>query len=62
MVHFIRQTQYYFLFEVLECSWNELLEEINGAENLDEVIVAHQRFLTNVRAGVFKDENHEVSE
>ncbi|EEB10884.1 gamma-tubulin complex component, putative [Pediculus humanus corporis] len=59
MVHFIRQTQYYFLFEVLECSWNELLDEINESENLDEVISAHQRFLTNVRAGVFKDDLHE---
>lgn len=60
MVHFILQTQYYFLFEVLECSWNQLIEQIHHAETLDEVISAHQHFLLNVKAGVFRDEYHEV--
>lgn len=59
MVHFILQTQYYFLFEVLECSWNQLIEQIHHAETLDEVISAHQHFLLNVKAGVFRDEYHE---
>lgn len=61
MVHFIRQTQYYFLFEVLECSWNQLIEQVHQAESLDEVISAHQQFLLTVKAGVFRDEYHEVN-
>lgn len=59
MLHFILQTQYYFLFEVLECSWNQLIEEVQLAANLDAVIEAHAEFLAKVTAGVFMDETHQ---
>lgn len=55
MVHFLHQTQYYFLFEVLETSWAEMLSKINHAECLDDVIKAHCKFLNSVQSGVLLD-------
>lgn len=50
MIHFIRQVGYYINFEVLECSWDELLQKVNKAEDLDHVIEAHQAFLDSIVA------------
>lgn len=50
MVHFIHQIQYYILFEVLECSWAALIEQVNKAESLDDVLSAHQEFLKTIHA------------
>ena len=36
---------YYTAFEVMECSWAELIKHLKSAENLDEVIEAHEEFL-----------------
>lgn len=57
MIHFLHQTQYYFLFEVLECSWAEMQKQVNQAECLDDVINAHTVFLNSVQCGVLLDEN-----
>ncbi|CAH1117505.1 unnamed protein product [Phaedon cochleariae] len=57
MIHFLRQTQYYFLFEVLECSWAEMQNQVNKAECLDDVINAHSCFLSSIQRGVLLDEN-----
>ncbi|KAI9342003.1 Spc98 family-domain-containing protein [Obelidium mucronatum] len=46
MIHFTYQLQYYILFEVLECSWNELnvyLDKRTG--DLDQLIGAHNKGL-----------------
>ncbi|KAF9584274.1 Gamma-tubulin complex component 3 [Lunasporangiospora selenospora] len=49
MIHFVYQLQYYILFEVLECSWAKLLKTIQKEKNdLDSVIEAHQRYLSDV--------------
>ena len=61
MIHFLHQTQYYFLFEVLECSWAEMLKRVSQAECLDDVIAAHEIFLTSVQNGVLLDGNSVVS-
>ncbi|KAI4464425.1 gamma tubulin complex protein [Holotrichia oblita] len=55
MINLLHQTQYYFLFEVLECSWAEMLKRVNHAECLDDVITAHATFLTSVQNGVLLD-------
>lgn len=55
MIHFLHQTQYYFLFEVLECSWAEMLGLVNQAECLDDIIVAHTKFLSSVKSGFLLD-------
>ncbi|EFA04217.1 gamma-tubulin complex component 3 [Tribolium castaneum] len=57
MIHFLHQTQYYFLFEVLECSWAEMLRRVNQAECLDEIITAHTIFLNSVQCGVLLDDS-----
>ncbi|KAF6730829.1 Gamma-tubulin complex component 3-like [Oryzias melastigma] len=41
MVHFIHQMQYYITFEVLECSWDELWNKVQQAQDLDHIIAAH---------------------
>ncbi|XP_052801228.1 gamma-tubulin complex component 3 homolog isoform X1 [Mya arenaria] len=56
MVHFIQQTQYYISFEVLECSWHELLGKVREAKDLDCVIAAHQVFLDTVITRCLLDE------
>ncbi|XP_056635486.1 gamma-tubulin complex component 3 homolog [Diorhabda sublineata] len=57
MIHFLHQTQYYFLFEVLECSWAEMQHQVNKADSLDDIITAHAGFLNSVQRGVLLDEN-----
>ncbi len=37
MTHFLSETQYYVLFEVLECSWEDLQKELEAAGDLDQV-------------------------
>ncbi|KAF5398523.1 Gamma-tubulin complex component [Paragonimus heterotremus] len=46
--HCVQQLQYYINFEVLECAWDVLVKQIQVATDLDEVIEAHQGFLSSV--------------
>ncbi|KAJ3043517.1 Gamma-tubulin complex component 3 [Rhizophlyctis rosea] len=53
MSHFILQLQYYILFEVIECSWEELMDVLEKrgegwGMDLDAVIGAHNRYLNCV--------------
>lgn len=57
MIHFIHQIQYYILFEVVECSWTKLLEKIQKATALDDILEAHNEFLHNVKIGAFLEDN-----
>jgi len=50
MLHFVQQVQYYINFEVLECSWDELLCKVKNADDLDHIIAAHQEFLDAITA------------
>lgn len=56
MIHFINQIQYYILFEVVECSWANLLKQIQQAKALDDILEAHQTFLEAIKKGLFFDE------
>jgi hypothetical protein len=50
--------RYYFNFEVLECSWDELVKDIESSQDLDQVIGAHEKFLsvlTNRSVGRWAD-------
>ncbi|CAG8745434.1 6457_t:CDS:2, partial [Funneliformis mosseae] len=54
MIHFVYQLQYYILFEVIECSWDELVTDINKKSgDLDSLIEAHNKYLTNVTTKSF---------
>ena len=50
--------QYYINFEVLECSWKELENAVNTAENLDHIIEAHKRFLGIVSERLMLNQEH----
>ncbi|XP_037618322.1 gamma-tubulin complex component 3 [Sebastes umbrosus] len=57
MVHFIHQMQYYITFEVLECSWDELWNRVQQAQDLDHIIAAHDVFLDSVISRCLLDNN-----
>ncbi|XP_043466471.1 gamma-tubulin complex component 3 [Leptopilina heterotoma] len=57
MVHLVHQMQYYFLFEVIECSWDVFTTQLGQASSLDEIITAHNHFVDSVRRGTLLDEN-----
>lgn len=61
MIHMIRQLQYYFLFEVMECSWDKLNCTVQQADSLDDIIKAHNQFLAHIKTGAFVDDTSEVS-
>nr|KAJ3421485.1 Gamma-tubulin complex component 3 [Polyrhizophydium stewartii] len=49
MVHFVNQLQHYILFEVIECSWDELSEFIRKKTgDLDVLIAAHNKYLNAI--------------
>uniref|UniRef100_A0A3P8UTE0 Tubulin gamma complex component 3 n=1 Tax=Cynoglossus semilaevis TaxID=244447 RepID=A0A3P8UTE0_CYNSE len=57
MVHFIHQMQYYITFEVLECSWDELWNKVQKAQDLDHIIAAHEVFLDTIISRCLLDNN-----
>jgi len=48
MIHFINNLQYYMMFEVIESAWQELEADMAKAEDLDQLIVAHQRYIESL--------------
>ena len=49
MVHFLRQLQAYCQLEVIECSWQSLMEFTDEREGyLDALIAAHRTYLDRV--------------
>ncbi|XP_053214852.1 gamma-tubulin complex component 3-like [Panonychus citri] len=48
MMHFIQQMQYYIEFEVMECSWDELIRKMEKASDIDQLIEAQEKFLSTV--------------
>ncbi|KAG0033066.1 Gamma-tubulin complex component 3 [Podila clonocystis] len=62
MIHFVYQLQYYILFEVLECSWDELLKTIeNNTTDLDSLIEAHSKYLRDVSSKGLLAASHDVN-
>ena len=56
MIHFIHQLAYYITFEVMECSWDILMNQLRKADSLDAVIEAHEGFLKTLLAQSLLDE------
>lgn len=48
MMHFVTHFQYYLMFEVVECSWKELVENMNQAQDLDQLIRAHNKYIADL--------------
>lgn len=57
MVHLVHQMQYYFLFEVIECSWDVFANNLRQASSLDDIIASHNFFVDSVRRGTLLDED-----
>jgi len=47
--------------QVLECSWDDLLQKVVNAEDLDHIIAAHQEFLDAITARSLLDPQSHVS-
>ncbi|XP_019385195.1 PREDICTED: gamma-tubulin complex component 3 isoform X2 [Crocodylus porosus] len=60
MVHFIHQMQYYITFEILECSWDELWNKVQQAQDLDHIIAAHEVFLDTIITRCLLDSDSRV--
>lgn len=48
MLHLASTLSNYMMFEVLETSWEGLVKDAHAAKDLDGIIAAHDKFLTNV--------------
>ncbi|XP_020526076.1 LOW QUALITY PROTEIN: gamma-tubulin complex component 3 [Amborella trichopoda] len=48
MNHFVTNLQYYIMFEVLEVSWSCFLEEMEEAQDLDDLLAAHEKYLNSI--------------
>jgi gamma-tubulin complex component 3 len=56
MVHFMNQLQYYVTFEVLEFGWAKLQSEVSSATDLDQIITAHNKFLSDMTTRLLLEE------
>ncbi|XP_004303346.1 PREDICTED: gamma-tubulin complex component 3 [Fragaria vesca subsp. vesca] len=48
MNHFVSNFQYYIMFEVLEVSWSNFLNEMEVAKDLDDLLAAHEKYLHSI--------------
>ncbi|KAL3534145.1 hypothetical protein ACH5RR_002606 [Cinchona calisaya] len=48
MNHFVTNLQYYIMFEVLEISWSNFLKEMEIAKDLDDLLLAHEKYLCSI--------------
>ena len=46
--HFVHNLQYYIQFEVLECAWADLTSGFASSRNLDDLIGAHEAYMTQI--------------
>lgn len=52
MIHFMQHFQNYIMFEVVECSWVELVAATDVAKDVDDVIAAHDSYLRKIKRGI----------
>lgn len=52
MQHFIQHFQNFIMFEVVECSWVELIAAIDVAKDVDEIITAHDTYLEKIKSKI----------
>jgi len=48
MQHFVQNLHNYMMFEVLECAWKDLVDEIAEAKSLEDLILAHESYLNQI--------------
>lgn len=52
MIHFMQHFQNFIMFEVVECSWVELVAATDVAKDVDDVIAAHDSYLRKIKSGI----------
>ena len=57
IIHFIISLHNYLTLEVLETQYKKLLKKLKIANNLDELILAHNEFIDNIKHKCFLDNN-----
>jgi len=60
MMHFITNLQYYMMFEVLECSWEELNKELQAIQDVDQLIASHNRYVEKILERALLTEDSET--
>ena len=48
MNHFVVNFKSYLMFEVLEGGWDQLLQDIQEAETLDDIVLAHSHYIKGI--------------
>ncbi|CAF1331812.1 unnamed protein product, partial [Didymodactylos carnosus] len=48
MTHFIQSINYYIMFEILECSWSDLLSKLKDAKDLQQILEANNESLEKI--------------
>jgi Gamma tubulin complex component C-terminal len=48
MMHFVSSVKSYLMFDVLDGGWKRLVPDVEHAESLDQVIIAHDRYLAGI--------------
>lgn len=62
MIHIVNNLQSFFMCEVMENAWLHLLESFDKAKSLDEIIVAHDDYLTEImKHTLLSDEFEELT-
>lgn len=59
MVHYIIQVQYYILFEVIECAFENFMKKFANATTIEEVIRDHEMFIQEIKTKTLKDGSEE---
>lgn len=52
MIHFVSNIQHFVNFEVLQCSWTQFESDVRAAEDFDELIACHKKYMRSVRDGL----------
>ena len=58
IIHFIISLHNYLTLEVLETQYKKLLKKLKLVNNLDELILAHNEFINNIKQKCFLDNNN----
>lgn len=61
MTKFVQSVNYYIMFEVLECSWSDLLSKLMEAKDLEQILEAHDDSLLKILTRLHLD-GHETSQ
>lgn len=61
MTKFVQSVNYYIMFEVLECSWSDLLNKLMEAKDLEQILEAHDDSLLKILTRLHLDA-HETSQ